>query len=119
MFWFMDRYPQVLLNQINENILNKNPKICASVLTFLEKLVNNYGAKKLKMLEQFGKNFTLLSASVRPIAKAQSIGLFKELFRWMGEHVFDYSMHPEVKEEVSKFSKTYVKEPMTIKRGLN
>jgi hypothetical protein len=46
----MDHYQQVLLNEVNENILNKNPKICASILTFLEKLVNNYGAKKLKML---------------------------------------------------------------------
>lgn len=93
----MDHYSQVLMNEVNENILNKNPKISASVLTFLEKLVNNYGAKKLKMLQQFSKNFTLFSASVRPIAKPQSIGLFKELFKWMGDHVFGFNMHPEVK----------------------
>lgn len=73
----MDHYPQVLLNEINENILNKNPKISASVLVFLEKLLNNYGGKKLKGMEEFSKNFTLLSNSVRPTAKAQSIGLFK------------------------------------------
>lgn len=51
MYWFMDNYQQVLLNEVNENILNKNPKICASTLAFLERLLNNYGARKLKMLD--------------------------------------------------------------------
>lgn len=37
----------------------------------------------------------------------------------MGPAVFNLHMHPEVKEEVNKFSKVYEKEPMVIKRGLN
>lgn len=35
MFWFMDHHQQLLLNEVNENILNKNPKISASILAFL------------------------------------------------------------------------------------
>lgn len=77
MFWMMENYQQILLNELNENLLNKNPKITASVITFLEKLLNNYGAKKLKQLDEFGKSFALLGNSVRPIAKQQSISLFK------------------------------------------
>lgn len=37
----------------------------------------------------------------------------------MGDNVFNFNMHPEVKDEVTKFSKNHVKEPMVIKRGLN
>lgn len=37
----------------------------------------------------------------------------------MGDNALAFNMHPEVKQEVVKFSKTYVKEPMVIKRGLN
>ena len=37
----------------------------------------------------------------------------------MGENIFNFNMHPEVKEQVVKFSKNYKKEPMVIKRGLN
>jgi hypothetical protein len=35
MFWFMDNYLQILLNEVSENMLNKNPKIAASILSFL------------------------------------------------------------------------------------
>lgn len=119
MFWFMDHHQQLLLNEVNENILNKNPKISASILAFLQKLLNNYGAKKLKQFQEFGKNFTLMSSSVRPVAKQQTINLFKEMYRWMGDLALGFNLHPEVKDEVLKFAKAYVKQPMMIKRGLN
>ena len=61
----------------------------------------------------------MLANSVRPLAKPQSVSLFKEIFKWAGEHTFSFNMHREVQEEVQKFAKTYVKEPMVIKRGLN
>jgi hypothetical protein len=51
----------------------------------------------MKLMEPFAKHFTLLSNNVRPVAKNQSIELFKEIFKWMGENVFDLSMHVEVK----------------------
>ena len=95
-------------------------QIVSNTFIFLEKLVNNYGIKKLSNLEQFEKHLIILADSVRPIAKKQSIVLFKEVFRWMGETLFSQlRMHPEIKDEIVKFSKTYKKEPMEIKRGLD
>jgi hypothetical protein len=92
LFWMMDHSPQLLLNAVNENMLHKNPKICSYVLWFLEKLLSNYGAKKLKQLEYFGPSFKLLAEAVRPIAKTQTINLFKEMYRWMGDGVFGFAM---------------------------
>jgi hypothetical protein len=43
------------------------------------------------------------------VAKNKTIDMFKEAYKWMGDHVYELNMHPEVKEEVSKFSKTYEK----------
>lgn len=49
-------------------------------------------------MEDFGKNFTLLSSSVRPIAKPQTINLFKEMYKWMGDTILGFNMHQEVRE---------------------
>ena len=65
------------------------------------------------------KNFTLLANGVRPVAKAQFISLFKEVYRWVGKQAFSFDMHREVLDEVEKFSKTYVQEAMVPKRGQN
>ena len=70
-------------------------------------------------MDRFAKSFKLLADSVRPVAKTQAIDFFKECFRWMGESSLSLSQHPEVKDEVLKFAKTYAKEPMVILRGLN
>lgn len=67
----------------------------------------------------FKKNFTILGSGVRPVAKAQVLSLFKEVFKWMGENTMSFGMHKEVQEELQKFSKNYAKEEMVIKRGLN
>lgn len=50
-----------------------------------------------------------MSSSVRPVAKQQTINLFKEMYRWMGDLALGFNMHPEVKDEVLKFAKAYVK----------
>lgn len=115
----MDHYQQILINELNDGLLNKNPKICACVFVFLEKLIHNYGARKLRQLEDFSKSFTLLSNAVKPVAKQQAANMFKEAFKWMENNVFNLAMQTEVKDEVNKFIRTYVKEPMEIKRGLN
>lgn len=53
------------------------------------------------------------------MAKAQTIELFKEVFRWMGDSCFkEFKMHMEVKEEIVKFSKDYQRIPLEIKRGV-
>ena len=40
MFWMMDRHPHILLSEVNEAIMNKNPKISQTAITFLEKLLH-------------------------------------------------------------------------------
>lgn len=82
-------------------------------------LVNNYGLKKLGNLEAFVRNLKLLAEAARPMAKPQTVELYKEIFKWMGEGLWgEFTIHAEVKEEVSKWTKTYEMQPMEIKRGL-
>jgi hypothetical protein len=70
-------------------------------------------------LERFSKNLELHSASAKPIAKAETTVLFKELYRWIGDACFkDFKIHPEVKDEVAKFAKEYQKGPLEIRRGI-
>lgn len=82
-------------------------------------LVNNYGLKKLGNLEALTRNLKLLAEAARPMAKPQTVELYKEIFKWMGEGLWgEFTIHAEVKEEVSKWAKTYEMQPMEIKRGL-
>lgn len=53
------------------------------------------------------------------MAKSQTIELYKEIYKWMGDQIFaTFVIHSEVKEEVTKWAKTYQIQPMEIKRGL-
>ena len=70
-------------------------------------------------MERFYKNLGFLSEPAKPNAKGETIALFKEMFKWIGDSVFsDFKLHSDVKDEVVKFSKQYEKVPMEIKRGL-
>lgn len=85
----------------------------------IQTLVNNYGIKKLTGLEIFNKNLKLISDVARPMAKPQTVELYKEIYKWMGDQLFTtFVIHSEVKEEVTKWTKTYQMQPMEIKRGL-
>lgn len=65
------------------------------------------------------KHLELLSTPPKPMAKPQTIEFYKEVYRWMGDNTFkEFKIHMEVKDELTKFSKEYVKVPMEIKRGL-
>jgi hypothetical protein len=73
-FWLFDHGNyDIVVNELNDYILNKNPKIVASTLNVIRLFVNNYGHKKIGCLEPFSKNFKLLADSVRPIAKPQTV----------------------------------------------
>lgn len=53
----------------------------------------------MKGLERFSKHLELLAVPPKPMAKAQTVEFFKELYRWMGDNTFrDFKMHAEVKE---------------------
>ena len=70
-------------------------------------------------LELFYRHLNLLSEAAKPLAKPQTFELFKELYRWMGNHLWDrFKIHHEIKDELVKFSKDYTVVPMEIKRGL-
>ena len=70
-------------------------------------------------MERFEKNIGLLSTPPKPNAKGETVTLFKEIYKWIGDSVFsDFKLHQEVKDEIVKFSKQYEKVPMEIKRGL-
>ncbi len=85
----------------------------------IQALVNSYGIKKLAGLEIFSKHLKLVSDVARPMAKPQTVELYKEVYKWMGEQVYaEFVLHAEIKEEVVKWAKTYQMQPMEIKRGL-
>lgn len=82
-------------------------------------MLNNYGIKRMKSLERFAKNLEYLSNSAKPVAKNETIHLFKEAYRWLGDSCLkDFKIHPEIKDEIVKFAKDFQKEPLEIKRGL-
>ena len=43
----------------------------------------------------------------RPIARNNSTEFFKELYRWIGDRIFDIPLHPDIKIDVVKWLKTY------------
>jgi hypothetical protein len=60
----------------------------------------------MKNLEVFSKNLDFLSIPPKPSAKQQTVHLYKEVYRWMGENTLkDFKLHMEVKDEIMKFSK--------------
>jgi hypothetical protein len=52
---------EMILNELNDYLLNKNPKIIASTLYIIKSLVNGYGIKKLGSLDTFCKHFKLMA----------------------------------------------------------
>lgn len=56
LLWYMEnKFEEPLLNQLNDNLLNKNPKvnnaftqITGASLTVMTTLLNNFGIKKIK-----------------------------------------------------------------------
>jgi hypothetical protein len=65
----------------------------------IQTLVNSYGIKKFTGLEIFSKNLKLISDVARPMAKPQTVELYKEVYKWMGDQLFVcFAIHTEVKE---------------------
>ena len=94
-------------------------QILGVTMEVIASILNNFGVKKMEGLELFCRHLNLLSEAAKPLAKAQTTELFKEMFRWMRDHLWDrFKIHHEVKDEVVKFSKEYIMVPMEIKRGL-
>jgi hypothetical protein len=68
-------------------------------LKVIQTLVNNYGLKKLGSLDMFCKHLKLLAEVARPMAKVQTVEMYKEVFRWMGDSVFSFfAIHAECKD---------------------
>lgn len=73
----------------------------------------------MKGLERLCKHLDLLSAPAKPVAKLETIVLYKEVFRWVGEAgLKEFKIHTEVRDELAKYAKEYNKEPLEIKRGI-
>ena len=92
LFWMFDHASgEMLLAELNQYVLNKNPKVTfflskvvAAALNVIRIFVNNYGPKKLANLQVFTKHFKILAENVRPVAKLPSAELFKQIFKWIG-----------------------------------
>jgi hypothetical protein len=99
LFWYMDhKQEEILLSELNDYLLSKNRKVVGTSILFIATLLNNYGIKRMKSLDQFSKNLEFLSASAKPVAKVETINLFKEVYRWMGDTCLkDFKIHPEIK----------------------
>lgn len=100
LFWYMDnKHEDTLLSELNDELLNKNPKVLAIALHIMTHLLNSYGVKRMKNFERFHKNLVTLSVPPKPLAKPQAIEFYKELFRWIGEPILkEFQINPEVRD---------------------